>query len=186
MSGPWNELLPTSVEISGREYQIRSDFRAILDICVALDDPELDDTDRGTVTLEVFYPDLTSMPPGDYQEAVKKCFWFINCGNQEETKRNAPKLVDWEKDFQHICSPVNRVLGREIRSMEYLHWWTFISAYYEIGDCLFSQIVRIRSQLAQGKKLDKADREWYQRNRGLVDIQAVYTETEDAVMAEWG
>lgn len=185
MSGLWNEYLPTTVEVAGQEYPIRSDFRAILDICVALNDPELSDTDRGQVVLEIFYPDLETMPPEDWNEAIQKCFWFLNCGNQEKGRQNAPKLVDWEKDFQYIVSPVNRVLGKEIRSEKYVHWWTFISAYYEIGECLFSQIVRIRSQLARGKPLDQGDREWYEKNRGLVDIQRAYTAAEEAVVEEW-
>jgi len=51
-------------------------------------------------------------------------------------KRKA-KLADWEQDFPLIVNPVNRVLGYEVRDCEYCHWWTFLSAYYEIGDCLF-------------------------------------------------
>ena len=43
MSSPWNQYLPTSVNVSGKEYNIRSDYRAILDICTALNDPELSD-----------------------------------------------------------------------------------------------------------------------------------------------
>ena len=33
--------LPKTVFVGGREYSIRSDYRAILDICEALTDPEL-------------------------------------------------------------------------------------------------------------------------------------------------
>lgn len=186
MSGPWNQLLPTSVTVAGAEYSIRSDYRAVLDICVALNDPMLTDSDRDAVVLDIFYPELESMPPDHYRKAVEKCFWFINCGNDSDAQRNAPKLVDWEMDFQHIVSPINRVMGQEIRAVEYLHWWTFISAYFEIGDCLFAQIVRIRDQLSRGKPLDKADREWYRKNRHLVDMQTVYTEAEDAMLKEWG
>ena len=33
--------LPTTVDIEGQEYPIRSDFRAVLDALAALADPEL-------------------------------------------------------------------------------------------------------------------------------------------------
>lgn len=58
--------------------------------------------------------------------------------------RKSPKLVDWGQDFKLIVAPVNRILGLEARAEKYLHWWSFISAYYEIGECLFAQVIRIR------------------------------------------
>ena len=80
----------------------------------------------------------------------------------------------------------NKVLGREIRGKEHLHWWTFISAYYEIGECLFAQIVNIRQKKAYGKKLDKAEQEWYRKNRDLVDIKRQYTASEVEALEKLG
>ena len=77
--------LPTSLEVGGKEYEIRSDFRAALDICEALSDPELDGQGKAIVALEIFYPEIDSMPPGDYQEALKKCCWFLNGGREEKS-----------------------------------------------------------------------------------------------------
>ncbi len=177
--------LPKTAHVAGREYSVRSDYRAILDICVALVDPELTGEERAEVMLRIFYPDFEEIPTDAYQEAIEKCIWFINCGSDERNQRPAPKLMDWEQDFKYIVAPINRVIGTEIRELKYLHWWTFISAYYEIGDCLFAQIVRIRLLKAKGKPLDKADREWYQNNRELVDIKTPFTEAENAVIDAW-
>ena len=184
MSNPWKELLPTTVEIGGTEYAILSDYRAILDICAALSDPELSDQDKALVALDIFYPEFVDMPQDHYDDAIKRCFWFINCG-EEPDSQPAPKLVDWELDFPRIVAPINRVTGSEIRSVEYMHWWTFMSAYMEIGDCLFAQIVRIRERKAKGKPLDKSDAEFYRKNRKIVDMKAQYTEQENAVLDAW-
>lgn len=184
MSNPWEELLPTSVDVCGTQYGIRPDFRAVLDICAALDDSELDLQGKAIVALKIFYPDFEDMPPEHYQEGLDRCFWFINCGD-EEKKQKAPRLVDWKQDFKLIVAPINRVMGQEIREVEYLHWWTFISAYYEIGDCLFAQIVRIRNLKATGKKMDKADQEFYRQNRELVDIKQTYTTQEEMLLKAW-
>lgn len=43
--------LPTSVEVDGTEYAIQSDYRAILDILVALTDRELDERDKAEAAL---------------------------------------------------------------------------------------------------------------------------------------
>lgn len=171
MSSPWNDLLPKSLEINGREYEIRSDYRAMLDIMIACDDPELDDYERADAVLTIFYPAFSEMPPEDYQEAINKCFWFMNGGKEgkKETKRK-PRLVDWEKDFPLIVAPVNRIVGQEIRAVEYMHWWTFLAAFNEVGECLWQQVVKIRSYKAKGKPLDKSDKAWYNENKDLVDL----------------
>ena len=43
--------LPTSLEVRGTEYEIRSDYRAALDICAALSDPELDNQEKALAAL---------------------------------------------------------------------------------------------------------------------------------------
>ena len=177
--------LPVNVEIQGTVYAIRTDYRVILDICVALADPELDGQERAAAALEIFYPDFDAMPPEHYEDAVRECCRFINCGQDEDGSRKPPRLVDWEQDFNHIAAPINRVLGQEVRALEYLHWWTFLAAYYEIGDCLFAQVVRIRDRKNRGKPLDKADQEFYRDNQKLVDLKTKFTGQEDAALSRW-
>lgn len=179
-----NYTLPKSVYVNGAEYEIRSDFRAALDICAALSDPELDDRERAYVVLNIFYPEFDKIPQDDYKDAIEQCFWFIRCGEPERGKKQ-PKLVSWDQDFSMICPPVNRILGSDVRGMEYLHWWTFVSAYMEIGDCFFAQVVGIRSKMARGKKLDKQDREFYRKNRDVIDIKTTYTATEQEILKDW-
>ena len=177
--------LPTRLMVCGTEYEIRSDYRAALDICAALSDSELSDEDKAFVVLAIFYPAFAEMPQEHYREAIERCFWFINCGDEQQN-RPAPKLMDWEQDFRYIVAPINRVVGREIRAVEYCHWWSFVSAYYEIGDCLFAQIVRIRDKKARGKPLDKEEQKFYRENRHMVDFHTNYTDAENALLKKWG
>lgn len=179
--------IPKSLEVCGTEYEIRSDFREVLDILEVLNDVELKEQERGVIVLLFFYPQFAEMPPEHYQDAIEQCFWFINGGEYEtKTDKNPPRLMDWQQDFQYIIAPVNRVIGHEIRADAYLHWWTFLSAYMEIGECTFSQIVHIRDAKNRGKKLDASDREWYQKNRKLVDIKTKYTSNEEELLKLWG
>jgi hypothetical protein len=181
--------LPKSVEVCGATYDIRSDYRAVLDICTALNDPELNDQDKAIIILDIFYPSFSGespMPQDHYEEAILKCFWFIGCGESENKDKKAPKLMDWEQDFKYIVAPINRVVGHEVRAVDYMHWWSFMSAYYEIGgDCLFSQIISVRDKLSKGKKLDKADKEWYQKNKEMVDLKNKYTVEETDAFKQW-
>lgn len=188
MSEEGNSLLPKSVEIGGVEYKIRSDYRVILDICITLNDADYDAYERAIAMLVAFYPDVEDIPQEQYEEAIKQCVRFIGCGEQEDDcSKNSPKLVDWEQDFKYIVAPINRVSGMEIRDISYMHWWTFIGYFYEIGgDCLFAQIVRIREKLAKGKPLDKDDRKWYQENRRLVDMKNTYSTAETELLKSLG
>ena len=180
-----NYTLPKCLEVNGTEYGIRWDFRAALDICAALSDPELDDSERALAALICLYPDFDEMPAEDWEPALRACFWFLNGGQEDRPNRPNRKLMDWEQDFPLIVGPVNRILGADVRGMEQLHWWTFLAAYMEIGDCMFAQVVAIRSKRQKGQKLSKEDRAFYRENQDLVELRTRYTEEEEAVAALW-
>lgn len=178
--------LPTKMEIGGVWYDIRSDFRVVLDIYAALNDPDLEPDVRAYEVLHIFYPDADDIQEEYQQEAVDKCLLFLQ-GNHRRPKsdKKEPKLIDWEKDYPLIVGPVNRVLGQEVRALEYMHWWTFLDAYYEIGDCFFAQIVSIRDKLAKWKSLDKTDREFYRKNKDLIDIKQTVSHEEKEILNAW-
>lgn len=176
--------LPTSLEVCGTEYPIETDFRVILDIFSVLSAVELTSEEKCFGVLGMFYPDFFTMPGEHMEEAIKQCFWFINGGNEEAQKKST-KLMDWEQDFRLLVAPINRIAGQEVRALPYLHWWTFLSYYWEIGDCYFAQIVRIRDLKAKGKLKDKTDREFYRRNRDAIDIKRRYSETEEEIIKGW-
>lgn len=177
--------LPKTVELGGEEYAIRSDYRDILDILEMLADPELDNADKAEAMIEMFYPDYENIPYMEYENAVRQCIAFVNCGEEEYREEKRMKFMDWQQDFPLIASPVNHVLGTEIRGLDYLHWWTFISAYQEIGDCTFAQVVNIRQKKAKNQKLDKSEQEFYKRNKHLVDFKRTYTERDEDVISKW-
>ena len=111
--------LPTSVEIGGESYEIRTDFRVILDIFVMLSDPDLSGTDRAEGILAMFYVAPESIPPQHLQEAVDRFTWFQNGGQEQQNGKKQPRLVDWERDYPLIVPPINRIFGRDIREVPY-------------------------------------------------------------------
>lgn len=178
--------LPTTVDVNGTTYPIQSDYRAILDILVALTDRELDERDKAETALTIFYPGFDEMPVSDYQEALNQCFRFIDHGQENREKKKQPEIMSWAQDFDLYIAPINRIAGCEIRALEYLHWYTFLSYYQEIGDCLFAHVVSIRDKKSRGKPLDKQEREFYRRNREIIDLKTNYTDAEKDILAAWG
>jgi Bacteriophage Gp15 protein. len=185
--------LPIHVAVAGDKLKIRYDFRVILDIFEALNDIELSGVEKISAVLQMFYIDFDRI--ADHAAAIEECFRFIDGGTSDGPQGQNVKLMDWEADFSTLIAPINRVVGCDIRGITYniaentggLHWWTFLSAYLEIGgECLFAQIVQIRDKLARGKALDKTEREWYRKNRKMVDFKVRYTKEEDEYLKAWG
>lgn len=169
--------LPVSLNVGGHNWKIRTDFRAILDILKYFDDPEYEPDERWLICLDILYEDFDNMPQNLWDEAAEKAIDFIDMGIKDDGKRK-PHTVDWEFDAPVILPAINKVLGTEVRATPYMHWWTFLGAYMEIGESLFSQIVGIREKKAKHKKLEKYEQEFYNANRKLVDIPKHYTEEE--------
>ena len=86
--------------------------------------------------------------------------------------------MDWEQDATLIIPAVNRVVGREIRADKYMHWWTFLSAYMEIGECTFTHILSIRQKKSTGKKLEKWEQDYIRDNKDVVLLKDKLTEQE--------
>lgn len=177
--------LPTFATIGGHDYDIRSDYRAILDVMQVMADDELTDGERLTTALAVFFVSSESIPTKDLQAAVDYMYWFVGGGESRTSKKHRPRVMDWQQDFPLIVAPVNHVLGYEVRACEYLHWWSFLAAYQEIGDCLFAQVVSIRKKQHRGKKLDKSEREFLRDNYEMVTLAKKETAQEKEILDEW-
>lgn len=181
---------PTSLNVGGVDYEIRTDYRVVLDLFTALSDPDLTDENeqmtaymQSRVMMEIMFPDYDSIPMEHLEEALRKVSEFIDMGISDDRKK--PKTMDWEQDAPIIIPAINKVLNREIRAESYMHWWTFLGAYMEIGESLFSNVVHIRQKKAKGKKLEKYEQEFYNENKSLIDFNKVEKrskEEKDALM----
>ena len=89
--------LPTSLNVAGKEYPIRSDYRVVLDILQCMNDPEIFEPDmtedekraeQVISMLAILYIDFDDMKPAEWEEAAEKACEFIDCGFLDDTKRN--------------------------------------------------------------------------------------------------
>lgn len=173
--------LPTELEVSGEILKIRSDYRVILDIIEALNDPDFDNSEKALTTIQILYLDWEKAL-ANAQEATQKAYWFISGGSETTKTSNKPPVMSWVQDFELIIAPVNRVLGFEARSAEYLHWWTFLSGYMEIGECTFSTFVNIREKLQTHKKLEDWEKRIYRENYDRIVLKKqVDSQTQAAI-----
>lgn len=179
--------LPEHLTVGDMDYEIRSDYRNVLDVFEAFNNPELTDAEKWEVAIYMMFECFSCYDDAfeaakagflvegvvDYfplEEAMKQINWFISAGKAPGKEIELP-VYDWAQDEQMIFSAVNKVAGKETRELEYLHWWTFLGYFNEVGEGTFSFIVGIRNKLNKGKKLEKHEKEFLSHNKELVKLE---------------
>ena len=158
--------LPQSINVSGKEFKIITDYRNILTIIQAFNDPDLKEKEKMFVCLYNLYEDFEKIDTKDIEEAYKKAIEFIECG--DKTDRPGPKIVNWEKDEQLIFAAVNKVAGFEVRNTDYMHWWTFVGYFQNIEkEDTWGYILTLRQKRARGKKLESYEKEFWNANKEI-------------------
>ncbi len=181
MIGALQEVL----QVGGKDCPIRTDYRNVLQVFEAFQDPDLQLEEKWIVAIYLLFDDFScaddvlQAAQGGFnlEEAIKQILWFISAGQPEKEVLELP-TYNWKQDEQMIFSAVNKVAGRETRELEYLHWWTFLGYFNEVGEGTFSFIVGIRHKLNKGKKLEKHEKEFLSRNKELVLMKKPLTKEE--------
>lgn len=175
--------LPEELEVGGQAIPINADFRNILTIFAAYNDTDLTEQEKVYITLARLYGG--ELPYYYIQEAYEKAVWFMNGGNTiSMSKPEEVQILDWEHDEGIIMPAVSKTIGvPDVRGIPFLHWWTFLGAFGEIGEGLFSTVIDLRQKKAKGKKLSKTEAEFWRKNKDLCKLvtaeeQAAIDETE--------
>ena len=164
--------LPDALEVNGRQYKIRTDYRDILRVIQAFHDEQLRDREKAYIALATLYIDLPSIPMEDIAEAYEKAMEFIAVDNgRERDDRPKPQVIDWDKDELLIFPAINKVAGYEVRSAEHIHWWTFMGYFQSIsGEDTYGYILSLRQKKAKHKKLADYEKEFWDANRDICDL----------------
>lgn len=173
----WNDYdLPQFAMINGRKYEFNSDYKSILEVMKPLNDPDLLDEEKIECACYLFYDDWDNVAVEDLRELIETMFLFIGGNKLEESKKQEKPLMDWEKDLSLIISPINKMVGHDIR-LDSFHWWTFLSYFMEIGECTFNTYVGIRNKKNKGKKLETHEQEIYKNNMKAINLVKKYDST---------
>lgn len=172
MTGLWQ--LPVQKKLGAQVFDLRADYRDVLQIMDCLEDPDLPESVRWLVALELFY--VQRVPKDQRQAAMEYLAHFLRCG--DEPGKPGPKLMDWQQDADAIIAGVNKAAGQEVRSLPFVHWWTFLSWFHAMGEGQLSTLVAIRDKLARGKKLEDWEKDFYRENKARVDLKPRYSQEE--------
>ncbi len=161
--------LPKTAVIGGEEYQINTDFRDMLEIIDTLTSGNSPIQIRWEIAVRLFYD--RPIPLEYHIDAIKVMIDFMNYGEKQGSKKDG-KLIDWTLDATTIIGDVNKVAGFDVRSVPYIHWWTFLSFFNGIGEGQLSTLVSIRWKLLKRKKLENWEQEFYMEHKAQVDFRS--------------
>jgi hypothetical protein len=181
-------VLPESLCVCGRQLPINADFQNILTIFAAFSDEALTQEEKAYVCLRRLYK--VPIPVNIASEAIKQAYWFLDGGDTPKSKPEEVRILDWEHDESLIMPAVSKTIGVvDVRSLPYLHWWSFLGAFGEIGEGLFSQVVHIRHKLGKGEQLSKYEKEFVRKNDELVVLRTAEEKAEieetERILAEF-
>ena len=76
--------LPKSLDVGGKSWDIRTDYRDILTVIQAIDDPDLKNNEKIYVCLSIIYIDFDEMPSELYEEAFIAAMSFIDRNDKDD------------------------------------------------------------------------------------------------------
>ena len=176
------KMAEMQAELGGVRYAIRSDYRDVLELLRWLNgqaDPALDQSERWYVAMRLFYPEFAALPQPLWPDATQFLTEFLAAGRREQP-RPGPALMDWQQDAPLIAAGISKAAGQDVRTLPYLHWWSFLAWFDAIGEGSFATVVAIRDKLRRGKRLENWELDYYRTHRAVVELRGVESAEEQA------
>lgn len=182
--------LQTHIDVNGVLYELDTDYRTALLVLEMYADNSIPETEKHLSAIEILLTvededgNLHTDIPEDVYEAAVEVVKYLNIGESiEENKDDYYKMlieekteeeiklekiaesrairsINYKRDEGLIASALNKMLGYDIRGVDYMHWWTFVSLCQEIdNESRISTVVSIRDKLIKGDSKGKLTKE---------------------------
>ena len=189
------DILPTSVDIKGIEYEINSNFRTSILFSLLMEDDNLSEEEKVLQALNLYYPvvpDNSEKAIEHIEKAIEKIIWFYRCGeidiktNKSNKKSYTQKrFLSYEEDDKYIFSAFMSQYKIDLNSIKYMHWWKFKSLLDNINeDNILSKIIQYRS-VDLSKITDKEQRKFYRDMQKRYALKENINKEEQALLDEW-
>lgn len=174
------DLVPKTITIDNKEYEINSDFRTSILFELLMQDKSIKDNDKIYLALELYYPNI----PDDINSAIEKMLWFYRCGKDLITSKRKGKgksdikIYSFEYDDDYIYAAFMDQYGIDLQDIKYLHWWKFKAMFKSLKeDTEIVKIMRYRS-MDLSKIKDKNEKAYYKKMQELYKIPVSKNEQE--------
>ena len=166
------DLVPTTVNIDNKEYEINSDFRTSILFELLMQDGTIEEDDKILMALQLYYPDI----PENIKKAIEQMLWFYRCGKDVSSSKGNGKskgvtqIYSFEYDDDYIYAAFLDQYNIDLQDIEYLHWWKFKAMFKALkDDNMIVKIMGYRS-MDLSKVKDKEQKAYYKRMQKLYEI----------------
>ena len=166
------DLVPTTVNIDNKEYEINSDFRTSILFELLMQDGTIEEDDKILMAFQLYYPDI----PENIKEAIEQMLWFYRCGKDVSSSKGNGKskgvtqIYSFEYDDDYIYAAFLDQYNIDLQDIEYLHWWKFKAMFKSLkDDNMIVKIMGYRS-MDLSKVKDKEQKAYYKRMQKLYEI----------------
>ncbi|EPS55303.1 TPA: bacteriophage Gp15 family protein [Clostridium botulinum] len=165
------DLVPTTIEIEGGEYEINSNFRVSILFELLMQDNSISEENKIIQALQLYYPVI----PPNINLAVDKMLWFYRCGkdilpSKGTGKGKSTQIYNFEYDDDYIYSAFLDQYRIDLQDIEYLHWWKFKAMFKALKED--NEIVKIMGYRSMdlSKIKDKEEKNYYRKMQELYKI----------------
>lgn len=166
------DLVPTTINIDNKEYEINSDFRTSILFELLMQDNSMGDKDKMLMALKLYYPVI----PENINEAIEQMLWFYRCGkdirksNGNGKGKSVTQIYSFDYDDDYIYAAFMDQYGIDLQDIEYLHWWKFKAMFKSLKED--NEIVKIMGYRSMdlSKIKDKEQKSYYKKMQELYKI----------------
>ena len=180
------DLVPTTVNIDNKEYEINSDFRTSILFELLMQDNSIGEEDKIIMALQLYYPII----PENINEAIDKMLWFYRCGKDiTKSKGNSKgksvtRIYSFEHDDDYIYAAFMDQYNIDLQDIEHLHWWKFKAMFNSLKeDIKIVKIMEYRS-MDLSKIKDKEQKAYYKQMKELYKLPDNISNSEKEKLKE--
>lgn len=175
------DYLPKTVEISGQEYEINTNFRNSILYELLMLDYSIPDRLKILGALRLYFNEV----PLNIKKAMDALRWFYHCGKERSSKSEEPSapVYSFEHDADYIYSAFLAQYNIDLNDTEYMHWWKFMALFKALKpDNEFVKITGYRSATIDNN-MSKERRDFYNRMKKIhaLPVPEGVREYDDAI-----
>lgn len=161
--------LPESWESAdGTVYELDTDFRIGIQICLIQEDPDMTDLEKSAVACQLLFK--SSMPTE--KKDIEACMKFFMGGwshDKASSHKEKNRLMDFDIDQWRIYAAFLQQYRIDLSDEDLkMHWWKFMGLLSALNECSYTRVVEIRRKEIK-PKMDK------DAKKALREAKTVYT-----------
>ncbi len=130
--------LPNTINISGADYPINTDFRTVILFLEMWEDEELPPEYKIAIMADMFGI--------DNPDGISQVWKWINENEEQKNSDSTVKVIDFTIDEKLIYSAFMLDYGIDLYDIDYLHWYKFKALLQGLSDrTMMREVMKIRA-----------------------------------------